>query len=117
MSGEIKYNVISVRQGDSFIINIELKNGCNPVNLEGAELRMDVRKNKNLIFSAVGVNVAEEQGKMAIILTPEQTKNEVGEYDCDIQLITADGSVNTIYPANVNQIGTFRITEQVTQGV
>lgn len=117
MSGEIKYNVISVRQGDSFIINIELKNGCNPVNLEGAELRMDVRKNKNLIFSAVGVKVDVEKGKMAIVLTPEQTNNEVGEYDCDIQLTTADGSINTIYPANVNQIGTFRITEQVTQGV
>ena len=55
MSGEIKYSVISVRQGDSFIINIELKNGCKPVNLEGAELRMDVRKNKNLIFSLIHI--------------------------------------------------------------
>ena len=30
--------------------------------------------------------------------------------------LISDGSVNTIFPANVNQIATFRITKQVTTG-
>lgn len=78
---------------------------------------MQVRdSNNNLIFAVSGTDVDIKNGKMALLLTPTQTSAQVGDYNTDIQLTTADGSVNTIFPANVNQIATFRITEQVTTG-
>ena len=55
-----------------------------------------------------------QKGKIALLLSPVQTDIAVGDYKTDIQLTTSDGSVNTIWPANVNQIGTLRITAQVT---
>lgn len=116
MSGRIANNLIEVRQGDSFAINIEVKNKCKPVDLTGATLLMQVRdSNNNLMFGLTGTPVDVKGGKMALLLTPTQTGIAVGDYNTDIQLTLADGSVNTIFPANVNQIATFRITEQVTQ--
>lgn len=117
MTGRIINNLIEVRQGDSLIINIAVKNKSIPVDLTGAVLLMQVRdNNNNLMFSLNGTPVDIKQGKMALLLTPSQTGIAVGDYNTDIELTTADGSVNTIFPANVNQIATFRITEQVTTG-
>lgn len=117
MSGRIVNNLIEVRQGDSFAINLEIKKKCKPVDLTGATLLMQVRdSNNNLIFAVNGTDVDIKNGKIALLLTPTQTSAQVGDYNTDIQLTTADGSVNTIFPANVNQIATFRITEQVTTG-
>lgn len=115
MSGYIQNNVISVRQGDSFAINLSLREGCRPVDLTGASLLMQVRdENGNVKFSVSGTAVDVLDGKMAILLTPTETNIPVGDYVTDIQLTLADGAVHTIFPANVNQIGTFRVTEQVT---
>jgi hypothetical protein len=117
MSGRIVNNLIEVRQGDSFAINFEIKKKCKPVDLTGATLLMQVRdSNNNLVFAVSGTDVDIKNGKMALLLTPTQTSAQVGDYNIDIQLTTADGSVNTIFPANVNQIATFRVTEQVTTG-
>lgn len=117
MSGRIVNNLIEVRQGDSFAINFEIKKKCKPVDLTGATLLMQVRdSNNNLVFAVNGTDVDIKNGKMALLLTPTQTSAQVGDYNTDIQLTTADGSVNTIFPANVNQIATFRVTEQVTTG-
>jgi len=117
MSGLITGNVITVRQGDSFTINIAIRKNCKPVDLTGATLLMQVRDNRNnVVFTLSGTAVDVVNGKMALLLMPTQTNIAVGDYITDIQLTTADGSVNTIFPANVNQIGTFRITRQVTQG-
>ena len=116
MSGRIVNNLIEVRQGDSFAINFEIKKKCKPVDLTGATLLMQVRdSNNNLVFAVNGTDVDIKNGKMALLLTPTQTSAQVGDYNTDIQLTTADGSVNTIFPANVNQIATFRVTEQITQ--
>lgn len=115
MSGTINNNLITVRQGDSFAINLEIKNKCKPVNLTGATLLMQARdEGGNVMFSLTGTAVDALKGKIALLLTPTQTNIAVGDYKTDIQLTGADGSVNTIWPANVNQIGTLRITEQVT---
>ena len=116
MSGRIVNNLIEVRQGDSFAINFEIKKKCKPVDLTGATLLMQVRdSNNNLVFAVNGTDVDIKNGKIALLLTPTQTSAQVGDYNTDIQLTTADGSVNTIFPANVNQIATFRVTEQITQ--
>lgn len=117
MTGRIINNLIEVRQGDSFTINLAVKDKCKPVDLTGASLLMQVRDSGgNLVFSVDGTAVDGRNGKMALIITPAMTAAPVGDYVTDIQLTRADGSINTLWPANVNQIGTFRITEQVTAG-
>ena len=116
MTGTVQNNLITVRQGDSLAINFDLKDKCKPVDLTGAMMLMQVRDNSdNLMFSISGTPVDAKDGKMAILLTPVQTGIPVGDYNTDIQVTLADGSVNTIFPANVNQIGVFRVTEQVTR--
>ena len=116
MTGRISNNLIEVRQGDSFTMDFEIKRGCKPVDLTGASLVMQVKdEGGNVIFTANGVEVDAVNGKIAIVLTPTETSKPVGEYKTDIQLTTADGSVNTIFPADIHQIATFVITEQVTR--
>ena len=116
MSGTVSENLITVRQGDSFTINFDLKDKCEPVDLTGATMLMQVRDDSgNLMFSISGMPVDAVNGKIAILLTPLQTNIAVGDYNTDIQVTLSDGSVNTIYPANPNQIATFRVTEQITR--
>ena len=116
MSGTINNNLITVRQGDSFTLNFEIKDKCGkPINLTGATLLMQARDDAgNIVFALESAPVDALKGKIALLLAPAQTNIAVGDYKTDIQLTTSDGSVNTIWPANVNQIGTLRITEQVT---
>ena len=117
MTGRIIKNLIEVRQGDSFPINLQISKNNKPVDLTGFSLLMQVRdKDNNLMFAIKGTEVEATNGKIALLITPEQTKIAVGDYYTDIQLTGADGSVNTIFPANVNQVATFRITPQVTEG-
>lgn len=115
MSGTIQNNVITVRQGDSFTLNFEIKNKGKPVDLTGATLLMQARNETGTVmWTLSGTAVDLVKGKIGLLLSPLQTNIAVGEYQTDIQLTIADGSVNTIWPANVNQIGTLRITAQVT---
>lgn len=117
MSGTIQNNLITVRQGDSFAINIAVKQNCKPVNLTGATILMQVRDaGGNVMFAVTGTAVDVVNGRVALIITPTQTNIPVGDYKTDIQITSADGTVDTIFPANVNAIGTFRITPQVTEG-
>ena len=118
MSGRVINNLIEIRQGDSFVMNFQVKNKCQPADLTGATMLMQVRNPETnaLMFSLAGTPVDAINGKMALLFTPTQTSIPVGDYITDIQITTADGNVNTIFPADVNKIGTFRITEQVTTG-
>ena len=70
----------------------------------------------DLMFEVSGTPVDVEHGKMMLYVTPAYSSIPVGDYITDIQITTADGHVNTIFPPNVNQVGTFRITQQVTEG-
>lgn len=116
MSGKIQNNVITVRQGDSFALKLQISDENGPVNLSNAELVMQVRNaNDVLMFEVIGVIADCENDKMVLLITPEQTNIAVGEYKCDIQLNGSDGSVHTIFPANINQTGVFVITPQVTR--
>ena len=75
MTGYVQNNIIAVRQGDSFAINFDLKDKCAPVDLTGATMLMQVRDDSgNLMFSVSGTPVDAVNGKMAILLTPTQTK-------------------------------------------
>ena len=118
MTGRILPNssVIEVRQGDSFAIKLHIKRNDENVDLSGAELKMQARDNKDrVVLDIKGEAINLSEGKMALLITPEHSKIDVGNYNCDIQLMTMDGSVNTIFPANVNQVGILRITKQITR--
>lgn len=116
MTGSINNNIISVRQGDSFAINLAFGSDCHPLDLTGATLLMQVRdKDTNtLIFSVIGTEVDVAHGKMVLLITPEMTDIDIGDYVCDVQLTLPDGEVHTVYPANVGQVAIFRVTRQVT---
>jgi hypothetical protein len=118
MTGRVINNLIEVRQGDSFTINIAVKDKCGkPINLTGASVLMQVRDSgENLIFQVSETPVDVAKGKVALIITPAMSSAAVGEYKTDIQLTKADGTVDTLFPRDVNAIGTFRITPQVTTG-
>lgn len=116
MAGTVQNNIITVRQGDSFAINFELREKGKPVNLTAATMLMQVRDEEGVLkFSIAGTPVDALGGKMIILLSPLETGIDVGDYNTDIQVTLSDGSVNTIWPANVNQIGVFRVTKQVTE--
>lgn len=116
MTGRVTGNLIEVRQGDSFAINLQVKKGCCPVDLTGASLLMQVRDTSGgVVFAVTGTPVDVLNGKMALLIDPTMTSASVGDYETDIQLTTADGSVNTIFPQNVNAVGVFRITKQITE--
>lgn len=117
MTGRVFNNVIEVRQGDSYALNIQVGTCCKPINLTGATMLMQVREkgSDNLVFEVSGTPVDVVNGKMVLLFTPLETNIPVGDYNCDVQITMPDGSVNTVFPANINQIGVFRITAQVTQ--
>lgn len=117
MVGRMIKNLIEVRQGDSFAITLHLYKDNADVDLSGATVRMQVRNNSgSLVWELCATPLQENQGKMLLLITPEHSNIATGDYKCDIQLETPDGSVNTIFPANIHQLGIFRVTEQVTKG-
>lgn len=116
MSGRITPTMIEVRQGDSFAINVAVQNNNTAADLTSATVVMQVREKDsgNVVFSVNGTAVDVLHGKMALLITPTETAAPVGDYITDIQVTFANGEVHTIYPANINQVATFRITPQVT---
>ncbi len=118
MTGYIYPNadLIAVRQGDTFTIRLQLKKGCEDIDLSKAKINMQVRKidDNQLMFDLQAADIDIKKGKVALLLTPEQTDIDVGDYKTDIQLTFDDGTVHTIFPADINKIAIFRITEQVT---
>ena len=56
MSGKIENNIITVRHGDSFALNLQISDNNGIVDLSNAELLMQVRnQNDALMFEAIGV--------------------------------------------------------------
>lgn len=118
MTGRIlqNSNVIEVRQGDSFTIRLQFKKGCDAIDLTGSKVTMQVRNDAgDVLLSKLAAEVNIVIGKFALVLTPSDTSIAVGDYNTDIQIQMSDGSVHTIFPADVNRVGVFRITEQVTR--
>ncbi len=119
MTGVIRENgnLIEVRQGDSFEIDICICKENENVDLTGATIKMQCRQKSDdaLVWSLTGTAVDVLHGKISLILTPENTSIDVGDYKTDIEVRFSDGTVHTIFPQDVNKIGTLRITEQVTK--
>ena len=116
MTGRMIKNLIEVRQGDSFVIVVHLLQNGTDVDLSDSVGRMQVRNNAGqLVWELEASVISAEEGRILFEITPEKSSIDVGDYQCDIQLEMSDGSVNTIFPANVNQVGVFRITKQITR--
>lgn len=119
MTGRIIANssVIEVRQGDSFKIKLKLAAKNKQIDLSGLKIVMQVRQQNDdaLVFQKQAETVDEAAGVYMLRLSPAETSAPVGNYKTDIQLELPDGGVNTIFPADVNKIGVFRITPQVTK--
>ncbi|MBE6445631.1 MAG: hypothetical protein E7019_06275 [Alphaproteobacteria bacterium] len=109
-------NIIEIRQGDSFTIQIQLKISHQNINLYGSSINMQARDdNGNVVLSKLASEVDSANGKFALVLTPNDTNIQAGDYFTDIELSTPDGSINTIFPADVNKVGVLRITDQITR--
>lgn len=117
MSGIILPNLIVVRQGDSFDIVLRFTNQQGQrIDLMDSVFEMQVRETSsdNLVFKKNG-EVTTSEAMVNFPLMPTETKYEPGDYKVDIQWTDKHGKVNTIFPMDVNKIGVFRITEQVTK--
>lgn len=119
MTGRILQNgnVIEVRQGDSFTIRMNITKNNSRIDFAGAKINMQVRgfEDNTLKYDLLANTIDISRGQFALVLTPTHTNLPVGDYKTDIQLTTNDGSINTIFPADVNKVGILRITEQVTR--
>lgn len=116
MSGILNSSGIVVRKGDSFTIAIRFKTEQGVLDISGARIKMDVKDaSDTLLFSKSGELTDAINGLAAIELTPQDTNLDVGDYKTDIQITYTNGQVHTIFPQNINKVGYFRITNQVTE--
>lgn len=117
MSGMILPNLIAVRQGDSFDVVLKFVNEQGQkIDLTDSVFEMQVREidSDNLVFTKKG-EVTASEAVASFALTPAETKYDPADYKVDIQWTDKDGRVNTVFPMDVNKVGVFRITEQVTK--
>ena len=116
MTGRIINNLIEVRQGDSFNIVLHFRNSQGAkIDLENSKFEMQVRDNdEHVIFSKEG-DITISDASVCFALAPEDTNKNIGKYKTDIQWTDKYGHVNTVFPQDVNKIGIFRITPQVTR--
>lgn len=110
-------DIIEVRQGDSFNIKLRFKAKNKALDLSALKVIMQVRENENdsLVFEKEAEAVEAAQGIYLLRLTPAETSAPAGNYKTDIQVMFANGEVNTIFPQSVAKIGVFRLTPQVTK--
>ena len=119
MVGKIMPNYITVRQGDSFTILFQFKDGKNFTNINNSILKMHVKNkanNKNVLVK-YGIIDDGEKGKAHISIVPEDTLklSTTDEYITDIQITFANGEIHTIYPQNINTVASFVISQHVTE--
>lgn len=110
-------NIVEVRQGDSFNIKLKFNAKNKQIDLSAMTITMQVRQKNDdaLVFQKQAEKVDEAIGFYLLRLSPAETSAPVGNYKTDIQVVFANGDTNTIFPADVNKVGIFRITPQVTK--
>ena len=52
---------------------------------------------------------------MGLYLLANYTDIDPGVYKTDIQLTLKNGDVHTVFPQEINQVGAFIVTEEVTE--
>ena len=119
MVGKITPNYITVRQGDSFTILLQFKDGKNFINIDNAILKMYVKNKADLKNVLIKQGIIDDalNGKAHISIMPEDTLRlkTTDEYITDIQIIFANGETHTIYPQNINSVASFVISQHVTE--
>lgn len=117
MAGQMTRNKIVVRKGDSFDIVMQFRHGeLQPMDLSQCLLKMSVRRQDgDLLFTKSGEVIDVLSGKARLKLLPDDTDVEPGVYKTDIQLTLKNGDVHTVFPQEINQVGVFVVTEEVTQ--
>lgn len=116
MVGRVVNNLIEVRQGDSFdiVLHVITDKGEN-MDLDGSTFKMQVRNDNDAVVFEKKGDVTPSDALVRFALTPSETDKDVGDYVTDIQWTDKYGRVNTIFPQDINKVGVFRITRQVTK--
>lgn len=108
---------ITIRRGDTAIINVVYTANGLPVNLTGAKVFFTVRldfagiqlnDSDATITADVTVHTEPLVGKTTITLSPVQTNVTAGKYKYDVQVVESGGKVTTI------DIGDFQVLPHVT---
>lgn len=117
MAGKIYNNIIEVRQGDSFDLKLKFNKDCETLDLTNCVVKMQVRgiEDNLLKFEVVADDIAAVDGTCLLRITPDQSNIPVGDYYTDIQITLANGAVHTVFPSDVQKVGVFKITKQITQ--
>lgn len=118
MAGYMTPSGIVVRQGDTFDILLQFRAGKGKeIDISGWRIKMSVydQTGKKLQFTKEGEVFDALSGKARIELKPEDTGIEVGDYITDIQVITDQQDIHTIFPQDINRVAVFRVTGQVTK--
>lgn len=117
MAGQMTRNKIVVRKGDSFDVVMQFRHGeLQPMDLSQCFLTMSVRRqNGELLFTKIGEIIEVLSGKVRLKLLPKDTDIDPGVYKTDIQLTLKNGDVHTVFPQEINQVGAFIVTEEVTE--
>ena len=108
---------ITVRRGDTSVINVVYTAKNVPVDLTGSTVHFTVRATyaesqtddtDALIQKTVTDHTDPTLGQTSIELTPTQTNIAASKYKYDVQVVDADGKVTTI------DIGDFQVLPHVT---
>ena len=119
MVGRILPQMIEVKQGYIFNIQLQFNGSDGFIDIKGSELKIEVRNNidNKVLLSKKGIIDDAIKGKAHLSIIPADTKNlsSEGEYITDIQITFANGEVHTIYPGDVSKVASFVVSQNVTE--
>ncbi len=119
MVGKIMPQLIEVRQGDNFTIQLQFQTEDGLLDITDAELKMQVRNREDnqVLFTKTGVIDDAVKGKAHLAILPTDTKNLAidGDYVTDIQVLFANGEIHTVYPGDVSKVASFIVSRNVTE--
>ena len=119
MVGKIMSQLIEVRQGDSFTIQLQFQTEDGLLDITDAELKMQVRNREDnkVLLTKTGIIDDASKGKAHLTILPADTKNLAveGDYITDIQATFANGEIHTVYPGDVTKMASFVVSRNVTK--
>lgn len=116
MVGTITPKGITVRKGDSFNIILQFRHSEIPMDLSDCIIKLGVKNQAGkIMFEKQAEIIDVASGKARIVITPNESSIDAGEYRSDIQITFKNGEVHTVYPQDINKLAYFKITEEVTE--